>query len=96
MNANLESREHLLAVIGNTLAEILERDSLTLSESTTAGDVPGWDSINHVKLLLALEDELGFRFELDEVEGLADVGRLVDIVQAKVKDAGSADDGNTG
>ncbi len=78
------SRAEILARIRDILAEVVDDDSLQLVESTSADEVAGWDSINHVKLLIGLESELGFRFETDEVGGLHNVGELVDLVRKKL------------
>lgn len=40
-----------------------------LSDSTTAKDVPGWDSVAHFNLIMKIEDE--FRIELDASESYA-------------------------
>ena len=78
------SREDLLAKIRTTLADLLDNNELQLSESTVADDVDDWDSINHVRLLIELERQLGFRFRADEAGGLKNVGELIDLVQAKL------------
>ena len=78
------SREDLLAKIRTTLADLLDNKELQLSESTVADDVDDWDSINHVRLLIELERQLGFRFRADEAGGLKNVGELIDLVQAKL------------
>ena len=78
------SREGLLVLIRDILADVLDNDNLQLTESTVAEDVTGWDSIKHVKLLLALESELGLRFGDAEVEGLNNVGQLIDVVEKKI------------
>jgi acyl carrier protein len=78
------TRKQLLATIRNILADVLDNDSLQLSESTTADEVADWDSINQVKLLIGLENELNFRFSSAEVEGLKNVGALIDLVQRKL------------
>ena len=78
------TRSDILAKIRDVLAEVVDDDSLQLSESTRADDVADWDSINHVKLLIGLESDLGFRFETEEVSGLHNVGELVDLVQKKL------------
>lgn len=77
------SREELLATIREILADLLDNDSLQLTEATVAEDVADWDSITHVKLLIALESRMGFRFNSNEVEGLKNVGQLIDLVQRK-------------
>ena len=78
------TRAELLAKIRDILADATDDDSLQLSESTTAEDVADWDSINHVKLLIGLESDLGFRFDTDEVGGLKNGGELIDLVQKKL------------
>jgi acyl carrier protein len=84
MVADNKSRTEILATIRDVLAEVVEDDSLQLTEQSSADDVADWDSINHVKLLIGLESELGFRFSTDEVSGLKNVGELIDVVQAKL------------
>jgi acyl carrier protein len=78
------SREDLLAKIRATLADLLDNNDLQLSESTVADEVDDWDSINHVRLLIELEREFGFRFRADEAGGLKNVGELIDLIQAKL------------
>jgi acyl carrier protein len=46
--------------------------------------VPGWDSVNHVKLILAIEAEYGLRLEADEITEPENVGALVDLIASKV------------
>jgi acyl carrier protein len=78
------SREDLLAKIRTTLSDVLDNKDLQLSESTVADDVDDWDSINHVRLLIELERELGFRFRADEAGGLKNVGELIDLIETKL------------
>ena len=77
------TRSEVLEKIRLTLEEILDRDDLSLTEPTTAASVDGWDSINHVKLIIALEGDLGVRFSSSEVEKLMTVGDLVDLIVKK-------------
>jgi acyl carrier protein len=78
------TREELLLTIRNILADVLDNDSLQLTEASTADEVADWDSINQVKLLIGLENELKFRFSSNEVEGLKNVGALIDVVERKL------------
>lgn len=79
------TRGDLLSKIRNNLADIVDDEGLQLSETTTADDVADWDSINHVKLLIAIESDLGFRFDTNEVGGLRNVGELIDLIQKKLR-----------
>jgi len=57
---------------------------VNLKTDLTAHDVTGWDSISHVKLILAVEREFGIRFNLREINSFQNVGDLVNAIQSKV------------
>jgi acyl carrier protein len=78
------TRQDILKTVAETLADVLELDDVALTETTTANDVEGWDSINHVRLLIGLERHYGFEFASDEASGLKNVGVLIDLIQTKV------------
>jgi acyl carrier protein len=56
---------------------------LELRDDLTARDVDGWDSLNHVNLMILVEEEFGVRFTTAEVSGLQDVGELKRLLAAK-------------
>ncbi len=80
----MPTRETLLSKIMELLSELLENDSLQLTEETTAESVENWDSINHVRLLIGLESALGIQFETDEVNSIENVGGLLDVIERKL------------
>jgi len=77
-------RSEILERIRSTLSEIVDDPGLKLTEATTAKDVREWDSVNHVKLVIALEGQLGFRLDTDEISGPENVGELIDLIQKKL------------
>jgi acyl carrier protein len=83
------TRSAILSKITEILAELLDNPQLQLTEQSTADAVEDWDSVNHVKLLIALESDLGIQFETDEVNGIQNVGALIDVIQNKLP-AGSS------
>jgi acyl carrier protein len=44
---------------------------------------PGWDSLNHMSLILALEDEFGVEFTDEEIVGLNSLTTLIKSVSGK-------------
>lgn len=59
---------------------VFNDDALRLTDETTAADVPGWDSIEHINLMFSLEEEFGMQFvgnELAEVENIGALKRLL-------------------
>ena len=51
---------------------------VSLADATTAADVPGWDSLNHITLIGTVEDEFDVKFSMKDVVGMKNVGELVD------------------
>jgi acyl carrier protein len=78
------SRDQIRAKIRDVLAGILDDDSLAITDQTTAGDVSWWDSLNHLKLLVTLENDMGIKFTTVELISAQNVGELVDLVASKV------------
>jgi acyl carrier protein len=64
--------------------EVFDDDTLVVKDETTAQDVPGWDSLTHVSLIVAVESEFGVRFSSGEINGLKNVGELRRLVEQKL------------
>lgn len=68
----------------NTILRELSLEDFPLSEATLASEVPGWDSLNHVRILIAVEKEFGIRFRSLEVIRLSNIGALQALVEKKM------------
>lgn len=55
---------------------VLGDDELELQDSTTAHDVPDWDSLAHVNLMFSIEEEYGVQFRDNEFAELRNIGEL--------------------
>lgn len=78
------TRDEIRAEVQTLLRDILDEDDLVLADDMVASDVADWDSTNHVRLIVALEEELGIRFETEEITAPESVGQLVDLVASKL------------
>jgi len=56
--------------------------TLAIEREMTAMDVPGWDSLAHVRILLNLEDRVGVAVDVDQTYRAACIGDLIGIVTA--------------
>lgn len=73
----------ILDRLNKVFENVLDLDPVSLSRETRAPDVPGWDSIAHVQLMIAVEKTFGFRLRSAEMTGLKNVGDLVDFIRAR-------------
>jgi acyl carrier protein len=69
--------EEILDSFTQILRDLLGDSSITLSTSTTRGDVPAWDSFQYVNFIVAVEIQFGVKFPIADVESFATVGDIV-------------------
>lgn len=79
MSIPADVSERLKTIFQNLFGETVEP-----IDSLTAGDVEGWDSITHVKLILAVEEAFQVRFKLQEISSLKNIGDLKNSIIKKL------------
>ena len=67
------------------ILEQLRLDDWDLTDDTTAGTIPGWDSLSHATVIAAVEDAFGVRFKSAEIVRLQNVGQLQALLDQKLK-----------
>jgi acyl carrier protein len=65
---------------------VFEDDEIEIDRHTTANDIDGWDSMSHMTLLMAIEEDFEIEFEEWEVSDLSDVGELIDLITEKLSE----------
>ena len=65
--------------------DVFDDDSIVITADTTADDIEDWDSIEHITLIGAVEDEFGMKFKMGEVSGMNNVGEMMKIITARGK-----------
>jgi acyl carrier protein len=58
-------------------------DINSFSPSLAPEDVPNWDSIGHMNLVMHLEQEFNQRFEVDEIMEMSSPAKIMEILAAK-------------
>jgi acyl carrier protein len=64
--------------------ELFADDDIALTPETTADDIEGWDSFNHISVIVAVETRFGVKMTTSEIDGLSNVGALVAAIQRKI------------
>jgi acyl carrier protein len=63
----------------------LKLDDFQMDAETLAMDVPGWDSLSHASVILAVEKAFGVRFSNVEVLKLNNIGDLQRLLDSKLQ-----------
>jgi len=77
-------RTGILKKVNAVFVDVLDNGSIMLNDETTAADVPEWDSLNHIQLVVAVEKKFGIRFTSREIQSWKNVGEMVDSISAKI------------
>ncbi len=77
------NQDALLERLNEVFRSVFDDPDLTVSSATTAKDVPGWDSIVHITLVIEVERTFNVKFQMSEIEKLRNVGDLLSILAAK-------------
>lgn len=74
------SREEGATRLAEIMRDVFDVDQLEYSDSLTADDVEGWDSLSHVRFLIAVEKGFGLRFTSSEIDGFKNVGEVLEVI----------------
>jgi len=77
------TRDSVLEAATEIFCDIFDDDTIIVTDSTVADDIEDWDSLEHINLVLALEQRFSLKFTMDEVIGMKNVGDMVDIVMER-------------
>ena len=57
---------------------------IEIYDDTEANEVPGWDSLNHANVIVAIEKKYGVRFKGLEILKCKNIGDLQKLVDSKI------------
>lgn len=73
-------RDEIFKKVNEIFVDVFDDDSIVIGEETSAKDIEDWDSLTHITLISAVEEEFGIKFSMKDVLGMKNVGEMVDII----------------
>lgn len=74
------TREEVYKRLNNVFRDIFDDETIELNDETTADEVDGWDSFEHINLVVAIQEEFDFKIPVGKVVTMKNVGEMVDII----------------
>jgi len=65
--------------IQQIMADVFEKSSTQITEDSTQDNIDSWDSIKHLNLVVALEEEFGIVLPIEEIGNLISF-KLIDVI----------------
>ena len=76
-------RDETLKIVQEICRDIFDSDQIIISDSTNASHISQWDSLNHLNLGSAIEDEFNLKFTFEEITSFKNIGSIVDSIIRK-------------
>ena len=80
----MSDTDQVLARVREAFKAVFDIEPQSLTLETSAGDIPGWNSLGHLSLTTHLEQTFGITFDVDELMEMENVREIVRIVSAKL------------
>jgi acyl carrier protein len=76
--------DEIMKRLNEVFADVLENQDIQIGRNTTSAEVPEWDSLNHIMLVVEIEKEFNIQFVSGEVNGFRNVGEMADAIRSKM------------
>lgn len=73
----------ILKKLNELFKDFFDDEELVITEDTVAGDIAGWDSLEHITLMSTIEDEFDVEFDLSHK--LANVGEMAKEIKKQLE-----------
>ena len=77
-------KEEIYERLNNVFRDIFDDESIVVTAETTSKDIEDWDSLEHINLVVAVEQEFEIKFNMNEVTTMKNVGEMVDIIMSRL------------
>lgn len=78
------TREKIFEGLHEVFWDVFDDEDIQIGEGTTANDIEDWDSLEHINLVVAVEKKFNIKFNMGEVNGMKNVGEMVDIILKRI------------
>tara|TARA_B100000965_G_C19007444_1_gene505194 strand:- start:215 stop:454 length:240 start_codon:yes stop_codon:yes gene_type:complete len=78
------NRGEIFKKVSNIFQEVLEDNSLVITESDNADDIDEWDSLTHIMLIVETEKEFQLKFLSSEISAWKNIGEMITAIQNKL------------
>ena len=76
-------KDIIIENLNEVFRDIFDNQNISVSDRTTTADVDGWDSLEHINLILAIEEKFNMKFTMGEVTGMKNVGEMISILEKR-------------
>jgi acyl carrier protein len=77
-------KDDVLKQLKEVFVDVLEKEDIELTDNTSANDIEEWDSLAHIRLVVAIENKFNLHFSSREIQSWENVGEMVESIKSKI------------
>jgi acyl carrier protein len=89
---SIQQNKQLFSRVARIAGDVFTVPEPSLTPKSSPDTIETWDSLHHLSLVLALEQEFSVQFSPEEVEQLLSVELIIALVGEKLQEGGVSDD----
>ena len=78
------NRTEILEKLNEVFHDVFNNNDIVVTEQTNANDIEEWDSLIHITLISAVEDEFDVSFDMKTVVSMKNVGDMIDAIEEQI------------
>ena len=78
------NRTEILEKLNEVFHDVFDNNDLVVTEQTNANDIEEWDSLIHITLISAVEDEFDVSLDIKTVVSMKNVGDMIDAIEEQI------------
>ena len=79
------TRDEAYEILNRVFREVFDDENITVNDETTADDIEDWDSLEHINLVVAVEQAFKVKFTMGETNVMKNVGEMVSTILEKLE-----------
>jgi hypothetical protein len=78
------NRTEILEKLNEVFHDVFDNNDIVVTEQTNANDIEEWDSLIHITLISAVEDEFDVSFDMKTVVSMKNVGDMINAIEEQI------------
>jgi len=78
------NKDQVIEKIIPIFKDVFEDEGLDINENSNSENVNGWDSLNHIYLVVAIEEAFSLKFTAEDIQSWNNVGAMAEYISRHV------------
>lgn len=75
------SRTEILKNIQEIICDVLDDETIQITEETAVNDIKDWDSVAHMTIMAMIENEFGIQMDINEIVKVKTIKEILNSVE---------------